>query len=79
MAKITRTVTRHIVAIENGEGRVTIGDYAKIPALTEIKKKYKEVCGLDWVADCRILDDVHEMKYSMDLETFIANAEEVSE
>lgn len=79
MANITRTVTRHIVKIETGHGVVELGEYAKVPALTEIKKKYKEVSGNDWTAACIVLDIVHEKKYTMDLETFIANAEEVTE
>ena len=79
MANITRTVTRHIVKIETGHGVVELGEYAKVPALTEIKKKYKEVRGEDWSAACIVMDIVQEKKYTMDLETFIANAEEVSE
>lgn len=77
MANITRTVTRHYVAVESGENRVHIGEFAKMPSLTEIKKIYKQNSGSDWDTACRISDDVREMKYTMDLETFIANAEEV--
>lgn len=77
MVKITRTVTRHYVDVESGENWVHIGEFAKMPSLTEIKKIYKQNSGSDWDVACRISDDVREMKYTMDLETFIANAEEV--
>ena len=76
MAKITRTITKHEISVMTNHGEVRIGRFDKTPVMSVIQHRFAlNTDGEEWGQSNYVIDRPKTMKYSMDLDKFIQNAE----